>query len=133
MSSAIFLFTGWSVLEIITVIGVPAFLSFVFQWIFVKKMTKAEAKKEKKKDNACAIEAGVTSLLRDRLRRNYLVFKGKGHIDMADKENYHALYVSYHNLGGNGMVDEMYEQIMDLPLTIETEHQIDDHHKEEHK
>ena len=38
-----------------------------------------------------------------------------GHISRGEKTEYDKLYWSYHNLGKNGVVDNLHEQVMKLP------------------
>jgi len=98
--------------ELLMLIGIPAFSSFIFQLIF----NKITGKFKKGRDDDATIKKGLQALLRDRLRSNYSCYKEQGSIDMADKENYDNLYQSYHTLGKNGVMDDMHEQIMDLPI-----------------
>jgi hypothetical protein len=96
-------------------IGIPSIAAFIFQLVYNSLSTRVK----KERDVARRIRDGVQALLRDRLRQNYIAFKKKGHIDIADKENYHCLYLSYHELGGNGVVDEMHRKIMLLPISVQ--------------
>jgi len=98
--------------ELLMLIGIPSIVAFIFQIVYNGLSTKV---KRDRKD-AQRIKEGLQALLRDRLRQNYITFKKKGCIDIADKENYHCLFVSYHDLGGNGVVDEMHKKIMALPI-----------------
>lgn len=73
-------------------------------------------KKENKKNKA--IENAVQSLLRDRLIEKYRIFKQKGEMTILDKENIDHLYQEYKNLGGNGTVKELYEDLLDIDIKI---------------
>lgn len=73
-------------------------------------------KKENKKNKA--IENAVQSLLRDRLIEKYRIFKQKGEMTILDKENIDHLYREYKNLGGNGTVKELYEDLLDIDIKI---------------
>ena len=65
-----------------------------------------------------AIENGVQALLRNELIRRYREYETKGEITILDKENIEHLFKEYENLGGNGTVAQMYEEILNLPIKI---------------
>lgn len=73
---------------------------------------KSESKKNKALVNA------VQSLLRDRLIEKYRQFKTKEQMTILDKENIDHLYTEYKNLGGNGTVKELYEDMEDIDIKI---------------
>ena len=39
-------------------------------------------------------------------------------MSILDKENIEAMFEQYQNLGGNGTVKKMYEELLDLPTKI---------------
>lgn len=73
-------------------------------------------KKENKKNKA--IENAVQSLLRDRLIEKYRTFKTKKQMTILDKENIDHLYKEYINLGGNGTVKELMEDLSEIEIKI---------------
>ena len=73
-------------------------------------------KKENKKNKA--IENAVQSLLRDRLIEKYRTFKTKKQMTILDKENIDHLYKEYINLGGNGTIKELMEDMDDIEIKI---------------
>lgn len=70
------------------------------------------AKKQK------AIENGVQALLRNELIRRYREYETKGELSILDKENIEHMYKEYKNLGGNGTVKSMYDDLMKLDTKI---------------
>lgn len=70
----------------------------------------------KKKDKA--IEEGVQALLRNELVRRYREYETKQEMSILDKENVEAMFRQYENLGGNGTVKKMYEELLELPTKI---------------
>ena len=80
------------------------------------KKTKAKDEKEKKKDEA--IELGVQALLRNEIIRRYREFESKGEISILDKENLEEMFVQYKNLGGNGTVKKMMNELLNLKTKI---------------
>ena len=65
-----------------------------------------------------SIENGVQALLRNELIRRYREYEIKGEITILDKENIEHLFTEYKNLGGNGTVAQMYEEMLELPIKI---------------
>lgn len=80
------------------------------------KKYKAKEKEETEKDKK--IEVSVQALLRNDLIRLYREYKSKGEMTILDKENVDHLYSCYIDLGGNGTVKELYEDLSDLDIKI---------------
>lgn len=76
----------------------------------------AKFRKNKKKD--LAIEQGVQALLRNEIIRRYREFESKGEISILDKENLEEMFVQYKNLGGNGTVKKMMDELINLKTKI---------------
>lgn len=65
-----------------------------------------------------AVENGVQALLRNELIRRYREYETKGEMTILDKENVEHMFNEYENLGGNGTVKQMYEELLTLPIKI---------------
>lgn len=65
-----------------------------------------------------AIENGVLALIRSELIQKYREYEAKGELTILDKENIEHLYTEYKNLGGNGTVECMYKDLMNLDTKI---------------
>ena len=65
-----------------------------------------------------AIENGVQALLRNELIRRYREYEQKGEISILDKENITHMFEEYKNLGGNGTVEKLYDELLDLHTKI---------------
>lgn len=76
----------------------------------------SKLKKNKKKD--LAIEQGVQALLRNEIIRRYREFESKGEISILDKENLEEMFEQYKNLGGNGTVKKMMDELLSLKTKI---------------
>ena len=76
----------------------------------------SKLKKDKAKEKA--IEEGVQALLRNELVREYREYKIKGELTIIDRDNIKAMFTQYKNLGGNGTVKELTEEILKLPTKI---------------
>ena len=76
----------------------------------------SKLKEEKKKNKA--LNNAVQALLRNELIRRYREYKAKKSMTILDKENIDHLYTEYRNLGGNGTVKELYEDMSDIEIKI---------------
>lgn len=72
------------------------------------------AKEEQEKENR-AIRDGLCAVLRDRIIQSATHHEEKGFIPLRDMENMSLMYQAYHNLGGNGLVTKVYEEVLELP------------------
>jgi hypothetical protein len=77
----------------------------------IKKIRSLYAKQK-------AVENGVQALLRNELIRRYREYEIKGEITIIDKENIEHLFKEYKNLGGNGTIKQMYDELLELPIKI---------------
>lgn len=89
---------------------VPTVLGAILGFITTK------LKKNKKKDKA--IEEGVQALLRNELIRRYREYKIKGEMTILDRENIEAMFKQYKNLGGNGTVKELMDELLEVPTKV---------------
>ncbi len=99
-----------NILQMIVSYIVPLILGTIIGFISTK------LKKNQNKDKA--IELGVQALLRNELVRRYREYEQKGEISILDKENMEAMFIQYKNLGGNGTVKHMMEDLFELPTKI---------------
>ena len=63
-----------------------------------------------------ALTKAVQAILRDRmliLSEDYL---SRGEITLHERDNYTSLYDAYKGVKGNTFVDDLYKEVMDLPL-----------------
>lgn len=95
----------------ITIIGwiVSPILSALIGWLVV-------AMKQNKKETE-ALRLGMQALLRDRLIQSYKHSEQKGYIDIDDRENWNNMYNQYHNLGANGVMDNIRQKLLALPTS----------------
>lgn len=99
-----------NILQIILNYFIPLILGAVIGVIGTK------LRKDKKKNQA--IEQGVQALLRNEIIRRYREFELKGEISILDKENLEEMFEQYKNLGGNGTVAKMMEELLNLKTKI---------------
>lgn len=99
-----------NIAQIILSYLIPTLLGGVLGFIATK------LKKNKKKD--LAIELGVQALLRNEIIRRYREFETKGEISILDQENLDEMFEQYKNLGGNGTVKKMMNELYELKTKI---------------
>ena len=71
--------------------------------------------KRQKKDRD-ANGKGTMLLLRVQLIEYHDRYMKEGHIPSYALENFIEMYEAYHDLGGNGMVTEMYKEVLELEI-----------------
>lgn len=99
-----------NIAQIILSYLIPTLLGGVLGFIATK------LKKNKKKN--LAIELGVQALLRNEIIRRYREFETKGEISILDQENLDEMFEQYKNLGGNGTVKKMMNDLYELKTKI---------------
>lgn len=72
----------------------------------------------KSKNKDIAIEEAVQALLRNELIRRYREYKAKGEMTILDRENINAMFKQYTNLGGNGTVKELMNELDEVPTKV---------------
>lgn len=62
-----------------------------------------------------AVKLGLQAILRDRLIQLYRTCNKMEYANITDRENFQNMYNQYHNLGANGVMDDIKEKFFDLP------------------
>ena len=62
-----------------------------------------------------SVQLGVQALLRDRLIHEYNKALDRGYAPIYAKENFDNMWTQYHNLGKNGVMDNIHKEYMSLP------------------
>lgn len=78
----------------------------------IRHFTNRIKASEKKTEAVCL---GLQALLRDRLIATYNCYSEKGYAPIYIKENFENMWIQYHNLGANGVMDEIHEKFKHLP------------------
>lgn len=63
------------------------------------------------------VRKGLQSTLRHFLRQEGYRHLEKGNITPEELDDYSNIYHQYHNLGSNGVMDDLYEKIKNLPIS----------------
>ena len=87
----------------------------------LKQKMKENKELKRQRDEAEAIRAkaimnGVVCILRKHLMDEHEVWTARGYITSKALESGLLMYKAYKDLGGNGMIDHMEEEIQALPI-----------------
>ena len=63
-----------------------------------------------------ALTTAVRAILRDRMLILSEEYIEQGSISLHERDNYTSLYDAYKGVRGNTFVDDLYKEVMDLPL-----------------
>lgn len=63
-----------------------------------------------------ALTTAVRAILRDRMLSLSEEYLQEGKITLHERDNYTSLYDAYKGVKGNTFVDDLYKEVMDLPL-----------------
>lgn len=78
-------------------------------------LSNRRAEKEKASEENELFKSALRSLLRSELMRTHHHAMRDGHASTVDKEIMERTYMSYHNLGGNGIATTLHDEMMALP------------------
>lgn len=74
-------------------------------------------KKYKQNKNDMALEKkGTQALLRNELLSLSRIYIKNGYVSYIEKCNFENMYTAYHNLGANGVMTDIYNKVMSLPV-----------------
>ena len=59
---------------------------------------------------------GVRALIKAKIIESYYTYTARGYISIYDKNNIEELYIQYRELGGNGVIDDLIEDIKKLSV-----------------
>lgn len=97
--------------QILSLFGFTSLFLSVVSWIVVQlKQVAREIK---------ALKAGTQAVLRNELLKSYSFCKRQGFADFDDRLNFENLYLQYHSLGANGVMDDIREKFFELPTEKE--------------
>jgi hypothetical protein len=95
-------------------------ISTALGFVLKAKLTEIKKLKDEREEykTRCdqAIKDGVVCILRKHLMDEHEIWMLKGYITPKALESGILMYKAYKNLGGNGMIDHMEEEIHTLPI-----------------
>lgn len=63
-----------------------------------------------------ALAKGVQALLRTQLYEDYTKYRERGYAPIDARQNFENCYQRYHRLGKNGVMDDIHEKFLSLPV-----------------
>lgn len=73
--------------------------------------------KQKQSDERLeALQLGVQALLRNKLLEIYYNCNNKGYADINERTNFENIFVQYERLGPNGVIDDVRNKFLKLPI-----------------
>ena len=85
-----------------------------------RRQERAELVKELKETDK-ELKEGMQALLRDRLYELFGKCVRKKYATIEERTNFVNMYTRYHNLGQNGVMDDIYHKFMKLPTKEQVE------------
>lgn len=95
--------------------GVPSLLSGILLYEWKQQRNQSKIEEIEKEQKRVALVKGVEALLRDRLIIGMEDCITKEYAPISTVEILVSMYMAYHNLGGNGIVTEVYKKFIRLP------------------
>lgn len=89
-------------------LGIPSAVATIVSFIL--------ARLKKMKSDQDALKSGVQALLRQEMIKDYNKWSEKGYAPIYVRENFINVYEQYHSLGANGVMDDMKDKFMQLPI-----------------
>ena len=86
--------------QLATILGVPAIIAGVFRFLTLQIK---------------GVRLGVQALLRAQMIDDYNNYMDKGYAPIYARENFENVWKQYHNLGANGVMDDLHDKFLQLP------------------
>lgn len=106
-------------------VAIPAIISSIiaYLWARVKSYEKSEREyKQKLEDDMAIMKKAMQTYLRDRLVQGYNhYYCDLGRINLSSKQSFDKCYQTYHELGRNGVMDDIYTKVMSLEVIPDEE------------
>ena len=97
--------------------GCASALINVFYKVWERKHGEEDKDYLSIKEDLLLLKKANQAIIRAELRKRYNEAIKAGYVGYEDKEDFEFLYNCYHNLGKNGVMDECYKVLMELPLS----------------
>lgn len=81
-----------------------------------KKALEKEQEFEDMKSSVRFLATGQKVILCDRIKHLGRSYLKAGEVDLSDRQDLIEMHEAYHGLGGNGNLNALMEEILDLPL-----------------
>ena len=103
-----------SVLQVLNLCGLPTIIALTIKFRQDQIRERVEAKKDRDAEIKNMRE-GLQAILLLQLEALYEKHKKIGFAPLHVKQKFESVYQRYHNLGANGVIDDIHDEFMDLP------------------
>ena len=93
-----------TVYQWVCVLGIPGMLAGLAAFIRMQVQQNRTMKR------------AVRAILRDKLLQRFEMCRLQGYAGPDERRNFENIYVQYHLLGGNGVMDDIRRKFFDLPM-----------------
>lgn len=100
-----------TVYQWLCLLGVPTLIVCLYK--YVNSVIK------KTRDDTNALKLGIQALLRSQMIAEYNKYSEKGYAPVYARENFENCWKQYHSLGANGVMDDLHEKFLKLPVKKE--------------
>lgn len=97
--------------QFLCILGVQAASAFIINLVLHHVVLKTSEKINK----AEAVDEGMKCLLRNSILNLYYECQSKGFANLADRDNFSAMYKAYKDLHGNGVIESVKLDFENLP------------------
>lgn len=89
-------------------LGAPALIAAVFKYLH--SLVKKNA------TDTAAVKGGLQALLRAQMINDYNKWDDRGYAPIYARENFENCWKQYHSLGVNGVMDDLHNKFLELPV-----------------
>lgn len=100
-----------TVYQWLCLLGVPTLIICLYK--YVNSVIK------KTRDDTNALKLGIQALLRSQMIAEYNKYSEKGYAPVYARENFENCWKQYHSLGANGVMNDLHEKFLELPVKKE--------------
>lgn len=100
-----------TVYQWLCLLGVPTLIVCLYK--YVNSVIK------KTRDDTNALKLGIQALLRSQMIAEYNKYSEKGYAPVYARENFENCWKQYHSLGANGVMNDLHEKFLELPVKKE--------------
>lgn len=97
-----------TVYQWLCLLGVPALIGAIFKYL--RSLIK------KNSSDTIAVKSGVQALLRSQMISDFNKWEERGYAPIYARENFENCWKEYHTLGENGVMDDLHNKFLELPV-----------------
>ncbi len=94
-----------TVYEWLCLLGIPVIVSGIIIWVVKTTVTQHKS-----------VKLGLQALLRAQMIHDYNKWSDRGYAPIYARENFQNCWAQYHALGANGVMDDIHNKFLALPI-----------------